>query len=207
MRSPFAAYPCVRRTLVVSRRNFAITQTRRRECPGNTPTRRASPGWSNASEERALALLLGKTVAEAEHMAKADAVGGQSRLKNERLFRPRSEGFLTVVVPSSARAACMRPDGSIPSDDGELPLEDQTRVRSELLRFSSGSPTARQGKKTTPPLRGLLKKPLLGVATPQPPLSGGLFFHLLVGGHRFYPPDKGGWGVAFPVERGVPSTP
>ena len=52
-----------------------------------------------------------------------------------------------------------------------------------------------------------MKKPLLGVATPQPPLSGGLFFHLLVGGHRFYPPDKGGQGGCFSSREGCSPLP
>ena len=38
---------------------------------------------------------------------------------------------------------------------------------------------------------------------PQPPLSGGLFFHPLVGGHRLYPPDKGGQGGCFYQSKGV----
>ena len=42
---------------------------------------------------------------------------------------------------------------------------------------------------------------------PQPPLSGGLFFHLLVGGHRFYPPDKGGQGGCFSSREGCPIYP
>ena len=56
--------------------------------------------------------------------------------------------------------------------------------------------TDKRGR-TTPPLRGLLKNPL----------SGGVFFHLLVGGHRFYPPDKGGQGGCFSSREGCPIYP
>ena len=91
----------------------------------------------------------------------------------------------------------------------------------EKLRFPPGSPIRKRLREAwafTDPCRhetggdggsntteeGLLKKPLSREQPPCPPsLSGGLFFHPLVGGHRLYPPDKGGQGGCFYQSKGV----
>ena len=91
----------------------------------------------------------------------------------------------------------------------------KTPSRNHAPQGSSGRSVPRPG--------GAVDKSIVEGITPQPPLSGGLFFHPLVRGVFFHvlvgavtaliraffltPLSRGGRGVAFPVERGVPSTP
>ena len=111
--------------------------------------------------------------------------GGQFRARSEEL---RNDMFLVPGLSQNSPSSVV---GIPPSSVGIHPPPHQP------------SHTKRSASETILPSSGLLKKPLSREQPPCPPLSGGLFFHPLVGGHRLYPPDKGGQGGCFYQSKGV----